>query len=72
MEKIIMDMLDEVKKQELKDNYETAEILFDFTKRLVSKFNDTINCPSNWRHISDMLASNQEYSDMLDWEYGYY
>lgn len=42
-------------------NIDEAYELIRFTKDLIDKFAETINCPSNWRSIGEELA--KEYKD---------
>ena len=67
MENIIIGMIDYAKK---KDDYELLEMI----EKLVSTMAITINCPSTWRSIGEMLCERYDseswvYENMNLWNY---
>ena len=67
MEKLIRDMIEKAEYYYFKiDRIDEAYELMRFTRELIDKFAETINCPSNWRSIGEELA--EEY-DEDTWTY---
>ena len=62
MENIIKEMIEKAIYYEEKiGRVDEARELIRFVKDLIDKFALTINCPSNWRSIGELLA--EEYKD---------
>lgn len=57
VENIIREMIESANNHH---DYESAEFIY----KLLSKFEGTINCPSNWRYLGEQMA--EEYSGN-DW-----
>ena len=62
MENIIKEMIEKaIYYKEIIKNIDEAYELIRFTRDLIDKFAETINCPSNWRDIGSKIA--EEYKD---------
>ena len=62
MENIIREMIEKaIYYKEIIKNIDEAYELIRFTRDLIDKFAETINCPSNWRDIGSKIA--EEYKD---------
>ena len=68
MENIIREMIKKAiyYKETIKSIDEAYELI-RFTRDLIDKFAETINCPSNWRSIGEELAEEYDPSTWV-WE----
>jgi hypothetical protein len=74
MEDIIREMIQKALSYKANRKIDEAYELVAFTKDLIDRFADTINCPSNWRDIGDEIASeyyenNWVYDNLELWNY---
>ena len=68
MENIIREMIEKaIYYKEIIKNIDEAYELIRFTRDLIDKFAETINCPSNWRDIGSKLAEEYDPSTWV-WE----
>lgn len=75
MESIIKEMIEKaIYYKETIGSIDEAYELIKFTRDLIDKFAETINCPSNWRSIGEELAKEYKnnswiYDEMELWDY---
>lgn len=67
MKRIIEDMIEQAV---LEESYE----LINYVRRLIERFSNTVNCPSNWRSIGEELANEYTedtwiYEELELWNY---
>ena len=67
MKQIILNMIEQAEQEE---DYE----LMAYVKQLISQFETTINCPSNWRDIGEVLTEAYDedswvYEELELWNY---
>ena len=75
MEQIIIDMVEKAIYYEENLNYiDEATDLLRFARDLIEQMATTINCPSNWRNIGEMLVEKYKdnkmaYDELQLWNY---
>ena len=75
MENIIKEMIEKaIYYKETIGSIDEAYELIRFTRDLIDKFAETINCPSNWRSIGEELAEEHKdnswvYDELELWNY---